>query len=64
MKKTLKYLSIIGGFLGAIASLDVIPLIPQNIGMVIIGISASLSALITKVGDFIDDGKMNDSFKI
>jgi len=61
-EKALKYLAILGGVFGAIAAIDAIPFIEQEWGIFIIGLSASLAALITKIGDFVDDGKLNSSF--
>jgi len=61
--KILKYLSIVGGVLGGVSAMEAIPFIPEQIGLLIIGLSASLAALITPIGDFLDNGKMDGSFK-
>lgn len=61
--KIIKVLSIAGGIFGAVAAFDVIPLVSTEVSIAIIGLSASLSSLITKVEDFVDDGKLNGSNK-
>ena len=62
-QKILKYLTIAIAGLGIIASLDAIPFVPQNIGAVIIGGALILGNSFTRIGDLLDDGKLNDSFK-
>lgn len=62
--KTLKILTIVSGVVGGIAAMDAIPFVPEQIGLLVIGLSAALSGLITPIGDYLDNGKMDGSFKI
>lgn len=61
-KKTIKVLTILGAVFGSVAALDSIPFVSQEIGVFVIGLSLSLDRLVSLIGDFIDDGKINGSF--
>lgn len=61
-KKTIKVLTILGSVLGSITVLDAVPFVSQEVGGFIIGLSLSLDRLVSLIGDFIDDGKINKSF--
>ena len=61
--KILKYLTIALSALGIVASTETIPFIPENIGTMVVGAAVILVSTFTKVGDLLDDGKLNDSFK-
>lgn len=60
----IKTLAIIAGIFAAIAGLDVVPFLSPDLGVVIIGFSGAILGLLMKVGDYLDDNKMNDSFKV
>jgi hypothetical protein len=60
--KTIRILSFIGkaaGFGIALAS----PFSAAPVGLVIFAASSLLKDIVNRAGDFIDDGKPNDSFK-
>ena len=67
MNKTIKILSYIGKISGAVASVasyaDALPPKWQGLGLLIIGISSILKDTVNRLGDLLDDGKSNDSFK-
>lgn len=60
--KILKALSILLAITGAVTSLEMVPFLPEAWGVPLVAVAAALSALITRVGDLLDDGKLNQSF--
>lgn len=67
MATTIKILSLIGKISGIFASVasynEMLPPKWQPIGLIIVGISSILKDTVNRVGDLLDDGKANDSFK-
>lgn len=62
-KKTLNLISsLIAGF-GVLGTLDVLPFLSQEISVVIIGFSAALTPLFVTIGDYLDNKKLDGSFK-
>jgi hypothetical protein len=61
--KALKYLSYVGKLAGFISALNVIPFVDPAVGVVIFAAASILKDTVNRVGDLIDDGKANQSFK-
>jgi hypothetical protein len=59
----IKILSLVGKVAGVIAGLNVIPFVPPQYGIFIFAGASILKDVVTRVGDLVDDGKQNDSFK-
>lgn len=68
MSKSLKIISIIGKILGLVAGgaayVDKLPEKWAAIGIIVFGISSVLKDTVNRVGDILDDGKENNSFKV
>ncbi len=60
---TLKILSLAGKIAGFVTALNAIPFIPQEYGVWIFAGASILKDAINRVGDLLDDGKENQSFK-
>lgn len=63
MKNAVKYLSYLGKALGLVGSLNVIPGLSQEKSVLIFFVASLLKDTVNRVGDYLDDGKVNDSFK-
>lgn len=61
--KALKYLSYVGKLAGFISALNVIPFVDPAVGVVIFAAASILKDTVNRVGDLLDDGKANQSFK-
>ena len=61
--KALKYLSYLGKLAGFVAALNVVPFVDPALGAVIFAAASILKDTVNRVGDLVDDGKMNQSFK-
>lgn len=61
--KTLKYLSYVGKLAGLISALNVIPFVEPAVGVVIFAAASILKDTVNRIGDLLDDGKANQSFK-
>ena len=61
--KALKYLSYIAKLAGFIAALDGIPFIEPAVGVIIFAFASLIKDTANRIGDILDDGKVNDSFK-
>lgn len=66
MQTTVKILALVGKILGVLSGLaaqaDVLPDKWAPIGVIVFGISSILKDTVNRIGDFLDDGKVNDSF--
>lgn len=62
MQTTLKILSWIGKVLGLVTTVDITPMQPKW-GPVIFFAASLLKDTVNRVGDFLDDGKSNESWK-
>lgn len=62
-EKTLRILTSIGKWLGAITAMGAIPFIPQSWGVIIFMVVSGAKEVSLIVGDYIDDGQRNNSFK-
>ena len=63
MSKTVKVLALAGKVLGAIGTLNVIPGLSPEKAVLVFLIASILKDAVNRIGDFLDDGKVNDSFK-
>ena len=59
----IKILSLVGKVAGVIAGLNVIPFVPPQYGLFIFAGASILKDVVNRVGDLVDDGKQNYSFK-
>ncbi len=59
----IKILTLVGKVAGVIAGLNAIPFVPAEYGLVIFAGASILKDVVNRVGDLVDDGKQNDSFK-
>ena len=59
----IKILTLVGKVAGVIAGLNVIPFVPPQYGLFIFAGASILKDVVNRVGDLVDDGKQNDSFK-
>ena len=61
--KALKYLSYLGKLAGFVAALDTLPFVDPKLGVVIFAAASLLKDTVNRVGDLLDDGQANQSFK-
>jgi hypothetical protein len=61
--KSLKYLSYVGKFAGLVSALNVIPFVDPSIGVIVFAAASLLKDTVNRIGDLLDDGKPNQSFK-
>lgn len=61
--ETLKVLSLVGKLAGFISSLHLIPMVAPEVGVVVFFISSLLKDAVNRIGDFLDDGKENQSWR-
>lgn len=59
----LKYLALIGKVTGVVAGLGAIPFVSPQAGIVIFAGASILKDVVNRVGDLLDDGIENKSFK-
>ena len=60
---TLKYLSLAGKIAGFVSALNVIPCVDPKIGVIVFAAASILKDSVNRIGDLLDDGKPNQSFK-
>ena len=60
----IKILSLVGKVAGVVSGFNVIPFIPPQYGIFIFAGASILKDVVNRVGDLVDDGKQNDSFKV
>lgn len=65
MNKTsaLKYLALVGKVTGVIAGLGAIPFVSPQVGILIFAGASILKDVVNRLGDLLDDGVENKSFK-
>jgi hypothetical protein len=61
--KALKYLSYVGKLAGFVSALNVIPFVDPELGVLIFAAASLLKDSVNRIGDLLDDGKPNQSFK-
>ena len=66
MQNTVRILALVGKILGVITGLatyaDALPDKWAPIAVIVFGISSTLKDTVNRIGDFLDDGKANNSF--
>ena len=61
--KALKYLSLAGKFAGFVSALNVIPFVDPKVGVIVFAAASIIKDVVNRVGDLLDDGQPNQSFK-
>ncbi len=61
--KALKYLSFVGKLAGIVSTLQVIPFVDPAVGVIIFAAASLLKDAVNRLGDLLDDGQPNQSFK-
>ena len=61
--KALKYLSFVGKVAGLVSALNIIPFVDPKIGVIVFAAASLLKDAVNRIGDLLDDGKPNASFK-
>jgi hypothetical protein len=61
--KALKYLSFVGKLAGFVSALNVIPFVDPAVGVVVFAAASILKDAVNRIGDLLDDGQPNASFK-
>jgi hypothetical protein len=61
--KALKYLSLAGKLAGFVSALNVIPFVDPAVGVLVFAAASLLKDTVNRIGDLLDDGKPNQSFK-
>ncbi|NQX01712.1 hypothetical protein HQ447_13730 [bacterium] len=59
----LKYLSFVGKIAGLVSALNVIPFVDPKIGVIVFASASLLKDAVNRIGDLLDDGQPNASFK-
>ena len=61
--KTLKYLSDVGKLAGFVSAMNVIPFVDPQTGVLIFAAASLLKESVNRIGDLLDDGQPNKTFK-
>ena len=61
--KALKILSLVGKVAGLVTALNAIPFVDPTVGVIVFAAASILKDTVNRVGDLLDDGKPNASFK-
>ena len=61
--KALKYLSYVGKLAGFVSALNVIPFVDPQTGVLIFAAASLIKDSVNRIGDLLDDGKPNESFR-
>ena len=61
--KALKYLSFVGKMAGFVSALNVIPFVDPQVGVIVFAVASLLKDAVNRIGDLLDDGQPNQSFK-
>jgi hypothetical protein len=60
---SLKYLSLAGKITGFVSAISVIPFVDPAVGVIVFAAASILKDSVNRIGDLVDDGKPNQSFK-
>ena len=63
MNNTLKVLTLVGKVAGALAGVQAVPFVSPHVGLCIFAGASILKDVVNRIGDFMDDGKENQSFR-
>ena len=61
--KALKYISLVGKIAGFVSALNAIPFVEPKVGLIVFAAASLLKDVANRVGDLLDDGQPNQSFK-
>ena len=61
--KALKYLTYVAKLAGFVSALNVIPFVDPAVGVVMSATASLLKDTVNRIGDLLDDGLPNSSFK-
>jgi hypothetical protein len=61
--KALKYISLVGKLAGFVSALNVIPFVDPKLGVLIFAAASILKDSANRIGDLLDDGQPNQSFR-
>ena len=61
--KALKYLSFVGKVAGFVSAIGVIPFVDPQVGVIVFAAASLLKDTVNRIGDLLDDGQPNQSFK-
>ena len=61
--KALKYLSYVGKLAGFVSAMNVIPFVDPQTGVLIFAAASLIKDSVNRIGDLLDDGKPNQSYK-
>ena len=61
--KALKYLSFVGKIAGLVSALNVVPFVDPTVGVIVFATASLLKDAVNRIGDLLDDGQPNQSFK-
>ena len=61
--KALKYLSLVGKLAGFVTALGSIPFVDPKVGIIVFAAASLLKDTVNRIGDLVDDGLPNQSFK-
>ena len=61
--KALKYLTYVGKLAGFVTALNVIPFVDPAVGVIVFAAASILKDTVNRIGDLMDDGQPNQSFK-
>ena len=61
--KALKYLSLAGKVAGFVTALGSIPFVDPKVGIIVFAAASLLKDTVNRIGDLVDDGLPNQSFK-
>jgi hypothetical protein len=61
--KALKYISLVGKLAGFVSALNAIPFVDPKLGVLIFAAASILKDSANRIGDLLDDGQPNQSFK-
>lgn len=61
--KALKFLSLVGKIAGFVAALDTLPYVDPKVGVIVFAAASLLKDTVNRIGDLLDDGQPNQSFK-
>jgi hypothetical protein len=55
--------SFVGKVAGLVSALNVIPFVNPTVGVIVFAVASILKDAVNRIGDLLDDGKPNQSFK-
>ena len=59
----LKFLSLVGKIAGLVSAFDALPFVDPKTGLLIFAGASILKDVVNRIGDLVDDGRPNQSFK-